>query len=268
MVIIPAIDLLGGSCVRLYQGNYETAVRYPRNPVEQATYFADCGVRRIHIVDLDAARGQGNNRSWIQKIRQAVPCVLEVGGGIRTEADVHELLDLGVQRLVLGTVFIRDPDTVCRWVHQYGNLFLAGIDARGGIVRVSGWQEDSMLSDTEAALLAQKIGMCGIIYTNIERDGTLKGPDAAQALRIAEISHLAVILSGGISSHEDIHRVAQNAKSSVHTKNRYQEHLSSQIHGQPNWGIVGIIIGKAFYEGNINLSEILLRYPQPEQMPW
>ncbi len=264
MVIIPAIDLLGGICVRLHQGNYDTAVRYTRNPVEQAKYFAELGVKRIHIVDLDAAKGQGDNRSWIRKIRKAVPAVLEVGGGIRTEEDVQELLDAGVERLVLGTVFIRDPARVSRWVTQHGKQFLAGIDARNGMVRVSGWQEGSPFTDTEAARLARKVGMLGIIYTNIERDGTMQGPDTAQALRMAEISELPVILSGGVSSKEDIDRVAQRLIDPVLS--------SSEFHGLPqgpqNQGIVGIIIGKAYYEGKIDLQDILSKFPQPDHTPW
>jgi len=236
--------------------------------VEQAKYFADAGVKRIHIVDLDAAKGQGNNRSWIQKIRQAVPCVLEVGGGIRTEADVRELLDLGIQRLVIGTMFIRVPDTVSRWVDQYGRLFLAGIDARGGIVRVSGWQEGTEIADSEAALLASKMGMLGIIYTNIDRDGTLKGPDAARALQLAELSSLPVILSGGVSSQEDIHQVTLTSANAHSNRFGSKDEYSGKPHRQPNHGIVGIIIGKAYYEGKINLEEILSKYPQPVQMPW
>lgn len=264
MVIIPAIDLLGGACVRLHQGNYGTAIRYSRNPVEQAQFFADLGVKRIHIVDLDAAKGQGNNRSWIRKIRQAVPSLLEVGGGIRTEADVEELLDAGVERLVLGTVFIREPDTVRRWVSRFGKQFLAGIDAREGIVRVSGWQEGSSFTDAEAARLAQETGMTGIIYTNIERDGTLQGPDAEQALRMAEVSRLPVIVSGGVSSEEDVHRVAQ--KSSALTSN--QDRDDALFLAPQNPGIVGIIIGKAYYEGKVDLKSLLSLYPQPDSMPW
>lgn len=264
MVIIPAIDLLSGACVRLHQGNYETAVRYSRNPVEQAKHFADLGVKRIHIVDLDAAKGQGNNRFWIKKIRQAVPCVLEVGGGIRTEADVRELLEIGVQRLVLGTVFIRDPDTVGCWVSQFGKLFLAGIDARNSNVRVSGWLEDSQCTDIQAALLAQRVGMLGIIYTNIERDGTMKGVDAGQSLRITEASRLPVIVSGGVCSEEDIHRVARIAADPDSSLGA----LHGQSQSQQDRGIVGLIIGKAYYEGKIDLGEIISQYPQPEHMPW
>lgn len=263
--------------MRLHQGNYETAVQYPRNPVEQAEYFAQLGVKRIHIVDLDAAKGQGNNRSWIRRIRLAVPCMLEVGGGIRSQADVEELLSVGVQRLVLGTVLIRNPETVEGWVGQYGKLFLAGIDARKGIVRVSGWQEGSGLSDIDASLLAQKVGMIGIIYTNIERDGTLQGPDRERALRIAATSHLPVILSGGVSSIEDIHRAAQDSIDMPLKTTELDLSFSSERSGsyerrtpyeRQKTGIVGIIVGKAYYEGKIDLKALLTEYPQPEDMPW
>ncbi|GAB4371308.1 MAG: 1-(5-phosphoribosyl)-5-[(5-phosphoribosylamino) methylideneamino]imidazole-4-carboxamide isomerase [Spirochaetales bacterium] len=273
MVIIPAIDLLDGSCVRLHQGDYGTAVRYSRNPVEQAKYFADLGVRRIHIVDLNAAKGQGNNRDWIRKIRQAVPCLLEVGGGIREAADVEELLEAGVQRLVLGTVFVRNPDIVAQWVSRYGGRFLAGIDARGGIVRVSGWQEGSSFTDTEAAILAREMGMLGIIYTNIDRDGTLQGPDAEQALRMAEVSRLPVILSGGVSSAADIHDAARRSTATRRKELDPESELpTSQVHkqaqGNENWGIVGVIVGKAYYEGKIDLKTLVEAYPQPDTTPW
>jgi phosphoribosylformimino-5-aminoimidazole carboxamide ribotide isomerase len=247
MVIIPAIDILNGQCVRLTQGNYENAVYYDADPVERARSFEALGIKRIHIVDLDAARGEGKtNREVIRHIRETVPCTLEVGGGIRSEEDVKELIDRGVDRMIVGTILVRDPDLVARWVSQYGNRFLAGIDARDGEVRISGWLERTGISDREVARLAKNSGVCGIIYTNISRDGTLRGPDFQRTVPIAEISGLPVVLSGGVSSEQDIRKAAE----------------------LQNRGIAGVIVGKALYERKINLESLIRIYPQPSQIEW
>ncbi len=247
MVIIPAIDILNGQCVRLTEGNYGNAVYHHSDPVEQARSFKALGIQRIHIVDLDAARGEGKtNREVIRRIRETVPCTLEVGGGIRSEEDVKELIDRGVDRLILGTILVKDPDSVARWVSRFGKRFLAGIDARDGEVRISGWQEGTGIPDTEVARRAKNMGVCGIIYTNISRDGTLTGPDFERTVHIAEISGLPVVLSGGVSSEQDIRKAAE----------------------LENQGIVGAIVGKALYERKINLASLLRIYPQPSQIEW
>jgi phosphoribosylformimino-5-aminoimidazole carboxamide ribotide isomerase len=242
MIIIPAIDLLNGGCVRLRQGDYKQAVRYnDAGPVARARRFEAAGIRRIHIVDLDAAKGEGrHNRDVIRRIRRAVSCVLETGGGIRREADVEELLDAGVDRLILGTLLARDPGTVRKWISRYGRKFIAGIDARDGLVQISGWTEGSALSDIALAKMAADMGALSAVYTNIARDGMLGGPDIKRTLAVARAAGIPVILSGGISSADDIREAA----------------------AQPAELIPAIITGKAVYEGKIDLAGLAREYPQ------
>ena len=235
MTIIPSIDILGGECVRLTRGDYDAATVYERDPVVMARRFAEAGSRRVHLVDLDAARGDGRtNRKVIRKIRRAVNATLQLGGGIRRDEDIEELLDLGIDRLVVGTVLARHPDRVAGWVAHYGPIFLAGIDAMDGSVRVSGWEEETRLTDTELAVRCREIGTAGIIYTSIGRDGTLSGPDIERTNAVATASRLPVILSGGIGSREDIEQVRQQACA----------------------GLVGVIVGKAIYENRVSIDDL------------
>ncbi len=240
MKIIPAIDLLNASCVRLYKGNYSTSTIYSTDPVQSALTICASGCTRLHVVDLDAARNKGKtNRETIQNIRNAVPrAIIEVGGGIRTEKDVEELLAIGVDKLILGTVFARNPLIAKDWTKKYGNVFIAGIDALDGEVKVSGWEENTRLNDSDLARSAADNGIISIIYTNINRDGTLSGPDIENTLRIAETSGLPVIISGGISSNNDFERI-----------NKYK---TTQI--------AGVITGKALYEEKIDLAKAVQLY--------
>ncbi len=248
MIIIPAIDLIDGKCVRLTKGDYNTSTVYNEDPVETAKAFEKAGAKRIHIVDLDAARGDGNNRKVIKKICSQVSCIIETGGGIRTEDDVKELIDCGITRMIAGTVLAKDPEKVAGWIAKFGSLFIAGIDAFNGEVKVSGWEKSSGLSDTDLAKASAEMGIISIIYTNIAKDGTLGGPDLGNTIRIAEDSKLPVILSGGISSEDDIKTVIKKGINS---------------------GITGIITGKAVYEGRINLDSVIAGYCSGEmEMEW
>jgi len=252
MTILPAIDLLEGACVRLQQGEYGTARRYDEDPVRSAVAFAAAGARWLHLVDLDAARGRGaHNRAVIRRIRAAVDWGLEVGGGIRSEQDLAELSETGADRLILGTVLARDPGRVAGWVRQAagrgaagaaggrrGPELWAGIDAREGRVRVAGWAEEAALEDVELARRARELGLEGSVYTSIARDGPLAGPDLERTNRVAEAAGLPVILSGGIGCAEDVERV-QRGKTA---------------------GVGGVIVGKALYEGRVDLADLCRRY--------
>jgi phosphoribosylformimino-5-aminoimidazole carboxamide ribotide isomerase len=239
MEIIPAIDLLGGFCVRLRQGRYDSARRYSENPVEVARSFERDGARWIHLVDLDAARGQGaDNREAIRRVRKAVACRLEVGGGIRSERDLQELVQAGADRLVLGTVLAAHPERVAAWRARFSGELWAGIDALNGRVRVAGWGEEAGLEERELALRAAELGLAGIVHTSIGRDGTLEGPDLEASNRLAEACSLPVILSGGIGGAEDVESVYRRRRPSV----------------------IGVIVGKALYEGRVELAELLRRY--------
>jgi phosphoribosylformimino-5-aminoimidazole carboxamide ribotide isomerase len=250
MIIIPAIDLLNGSVVRLRQGDYGKAKHYAgESPAETARRFASYGVKRIHLVDLDAAKGESkNNRAGIRSIRKAVSCVLEAGGGIRGEDDVRELLDIGIDRLILGTILVKDPEKVRNWTDRYGKKFIAGIDARDGTVHIAGWREAGPLTDMDLARRTASLGVCSIIYTNIARDGMLQGPDIERTALVARESGIPVIISGGVSGEKDVLAAA----------------------GLGNAGIPGVIIGKAVYEGKVDLETLVRTFPQDEALsaPW
>jgi len=238
MIIIPAIDILDGSCVRLLKGNYNESTIYTSDPLKMAAKLVSSGCERLHIVDLDAARGKGkNNRDIIRKIRNSIDVIIETGGGIRTGKDVKELLDIGIDRLILGTVFANNPEIAGRWTAEYGNHFIAGIDALNGEVKISGWEEGSSLTDTDLAKQAVKNGIISIIYTNIDKDGTLEGPDIENSIRIAEVSQLPVIVSGGISRENDFKVISEL--------------------NHP--GIAGVITGKAIYENRIDLKSAIVK---------
>jgi len=240
VTIIPAIDILEGRCVRLTRGSYAEVSVYNDDPADVAATFERAGAARIHLVDLDAARGSGNNRQVIRRIRERVGALLEVGGGVRDDADVAELLDAGVNRVVVGTVLALYPDRVQEWCRRYGSVVIAGIDALDGRVRVSGWQEDAPLIDTDLAARARDIGCVSIIYTSIAQDGMLAGPDIARTSAVADAAGVPVILSGGISSAADIEQVASG--------------------NHPN--LFGIIVGKALYAGRIDLPAVMRHYAE------
>lgn len=236
MTVIPAIDVMSGRCVRLRQGVYDDATVYGVDPVEIALRFVDTGANRIHLVDLDAARGDGDNRDTIARIRHAVSCTLEVGGGIRGEDRLQEMLDLGMDYVVVGTVLARDPDQVARWAaaEERGAHMLASIDARDGEVLVQGWQEGSSLPAATVAGWASSMGFAAIQYTNIARDGMLSGPDTEGTVALAQEAEIPVILSGGIASTEDTSRILKEAPQ-----------------------LAGFIVGRALYEGTFDLAHAL-----------
>lgn len=240
MHIIPAIDIYRGECVRLYQGNYDAVERYPRDPVMVARQFEAAGAERIHIVDLDAARGHRlGNRKIIRKIRHAVPATqLQVGGGVRNDYVVEELIDLGIDRLVVGTMFARSPHILEGWIAHYGQMFIVGIDARNGRVCVEGWERETKVKAVDLALKADQLGAESIIYTNIAHDGTLRGPDISGTLEIARAVATPVILSGGMSQSDDIAAIIEQSKGKI----------------------AGVILGKSLYENTINLSETIAQY--------
>lgn len=231
MIIIPAIDLIGGRCVRLRQGVYSDTTVYDEDPVAVAARFVEEGAERIHLVDLDAARGSGDNRETIRRIRRTVSCVLEVGGGIRDRRSLDAVLDLDIDYGVVGTILARDPDTVASWAAEVGSRMIASVDAKDGMVLVAGWREGTSIAAVELARRAGEMGLAEVEYTNIARDGMLTGPDIDGTLAIAEGTTIPVILSGGISRTEDAKTV--------------------RLRGGEK--IAGIIVGRSIYEGYFDL---------------
>jgi len=236
MEVIPAIDLLEGRCVRLYQGNYDQSEVFNENPVEVARRWADEGATRLHLVDLDGAKaGKPENSQAIEAIAAAVDVPIEVGGGLRDRDRVAALFDLGVQYAILGTAAVENPDLVNALSTEFPGQIIVGIDARNGKVATRGWLETS---EVEAIALAQQMqgfGAAAIIYTDIHRDGTLQGPNQEALRELANALTIPVIASGGVSSTRDLLKLLV---------------LEPQ-------GVTGVIIGKALYTGDVTIKDAL-----------
>ena len=234
MEVIPAIDLLDGKCVRLYQGDYERSQVFNENPVEVARDFVAQGATRLHVVDLDGAKkGTSVNLASIEKIVKAISIPVQVGGGLRDRDAVSRLLGLGVQRAILGTVAVEKPELVAELCAEFPQQIVVGIDARNGMVATRGWLETSEVEATELAGRMAKAGAAAIIYTDIHRDGTMSGPNLEALRKLANAIAIPVIASGGVSSLTD---------------------LLSVLSLEP-LGVSGAIVGKAIYTGDVNLKE-------------
>ena len=231
MEIFPAIDLKDGKAVRLTKGLMQSAKVYSDEPWELAKRFEEMGARWLHIVDLNGAfAGEPKNIEQIEKIRKNTSLKIQLGGGIRDENIIKKYLDLGINRLILGSIAARDPQKVIDLADKYP--IAVGIDAKDGYVAVDGWGKSESIRAVELAKVYEKSKIECIIATDISRDGTLSGLNVDFILQIQEASKKPVIASGGVASEEDIRKVKEN-------------------------GIYGVIIGKAFYEGKIDLEKIL-----------
>jgi len=236
MKIYPAIDILGGKAVRLRQGRAADATVYGK-PLDMARRWVEKGAEWLHVVDLDGAfEGKPRNIDLLREMAAAVPMAkIHVGGGVRSMSVVESLLDAGIQRVVLGTAAVQDPDFVKHALEERTDNIAIGIDARDGNVQVSGWTEDSNIGAIDLAKRLQDVGAHLVIYTDIARDGVLTGPNVVATKQMLDKTELSVIASGGVSSLADV------------------QHLSELDH----WRFDGVIIGKALYEGLIQLEEAL-----------
>jgi len=236
MDVIPAIDLLNGACVRLYQGDYARSQVFNNNPVEVALQWVKQGATMLHLVDLDGAKtGQVVNHQAIAQIVQAVPIQVQVGGGLRDFTSVEQLLSLGVHRVILGTVAVEQPTLVANLCQAFPQKIAIGIDARNGKVATRGWLETSEVLATDLAQQMQQLGAATIIYTDIHRDGTLQGPNLEALRELAAAISIPIIASGGVSSVTD---------------------LLSLLALEPS-GVNGVIVGRALYTGDIELPEAI-----------
>lgn len=234
MQIIPAIDLKDGKCVRLRQGNFSEVTVYYDKPEEAAQRWQAEGADVLHVVDLDGAKLQRiQNLQSIKKIREVFHGEIEVGGGIRKEEDIKILFEYGIDRVILGTVAVENPDFIKDICKKFPNKIIVGIDALEGYVAVKGWVELTKIKATELALRMQDYGVWGIIYTDISRDGMLTGPNIESTRSLVEALTIPVIASGGVSSIDDIKRLLE-------IKNLW-----------------GVIVGKALYTGAIKLKEAI-----------
>ena len=234
MEIIPAIDLLNGKCVRLNQGNYNEVTKFNSDPIKQAQIWEQQGAKQLHLVDLDGAKtGEPINDLTIKEIRKSISIPIQLGGGIRNIDRAKELFDNGIDRIILGTIAIENPELVRVLSKEYPKKVAVGIDAKEGMVATRGWIKQSEISSQELTKQLNDLELAAIISTDISTDGTLKGPNIKALREIAEISINPVIASGGIGSIADLISLAN---------------LESL-------GIQAIIVGRALYDGSIDLKE-------------
>ncbi len=236
MLLLPAIDLKNGCCVRLLQGKAEDETIYSENPAEMALSFQEAGAKRLHLVDLDGAfKGLGANISSIKSIIAAISIPVQVGGGMRTAEDVARMLDLGVTSIIVGTMAVKKAEILQDLLKQFsGDQILLGIDARNRKVAVEGWQEGTEIDDVEFALKWKKDGIQRVIFTDIARDGMLTGPNMEALKDFAIRSGLKIVASGGVASMDDL----------------------EQLKTLEAYGVDQVISGKAIYEGKLDLKEI------------
>lgn len=230
MIILPAIDMKDGTCVRLKKGEFSTAHKVANNALETAKAFADSGAKWIHMVDLDGARdGVRTNFPYIYDVIQNSGLSVELGGGIKTELDVITVAEAGVKRFVIGSAAVTNPEVVEYAVSHYGDKVAVGIDCMNGKVRTAGWEEDSGLDYLDFAREIEEKGVKTIIFTDIAADGMLSGPNFEQLAALQSAVSCNIVASGGVTTLDDVKRLR-------------------------DMGLYGAIIGKAYYAGTIDLA--------------
>ncbi len=233
MIIYPAIDIKDGKCVRLVQGKFDSVTTYSDEPFTMALKWASCGAEYLHVVDLDGARtGRPINHELIGKISSSIDIPVQIGGGIRSFETIEDLFNRGVSRVILGTSVVKNPELVEKALRKFKNKIAIGIDAKGGKVSVDGWEKNSDVDALELAKKVESIGAVTIIYTDISRDGMLKGPNLFAMERMATSVGIDVIASGGVGCLEDVKNLKET-------------------------GVFGVIIGKALYTGNVDLTQAI-----------
>ena len=233
MLIFPAIDIINGQVVRLSEGNYEKIKQYSITPLQAAREFYESGARYIHVVDLDGAKsGNADNAKTIESIVKKSEMFVEIGGGIRTFGQIQKYLDCGAKRVILGTAAVKNMDFVVEAVAKFGNAISVGVDAKNGKVAVNGWKEVTEIDSLQFCKDLQSIGVEHVIYTDISKDGMLKGANLDIYKVLCQTKQLKITASGGISDFKDILELK-------------------------NMGAYSAIIGKALYEKKLNLDEVI-----------
>jgi len=234
MKIFPAIDIKNKKCVRLVRGDFENKTEYEMSPVEQAGRYKDYGFKNLHIVDLDGAlTGETVNLNIIRDIVSKFDFKIEIGGGIRNFESIKKYFDAGVEKVILGSAAIKDKNFLKEACHKFPNKIALGLDAKEGYLSISGWKENSNQLTIDYLKEVNNYGVSRLIFTDINRDGMKQSPNFEETLKVADISNCPVIISGGVSSLEDI-RKAKSLKN-----------------------IEGIIVGKALYDGDIKLEDLV-----------
>ena len=235
MKIFPAIDIKDKKCVRLLRGNFNNQTTYEQSPFDQASKYKDAGFLNLHMVDLDGAlTGELINLEIIENIIKKLNISIEVGGGIRSMDKVQAYIDIGADKVILGSAAIKDPDFLRQACDRFKNKIALGLDAKKGKLSVSGWKKTINQTAEDYLKNVNSYGFSRVIYTDIDRDGTKTEPNIEETISIAKISSAPVLVSGGISSIEDIKKIK--------TLNKFN--------------IEGVIVGKAIYDGDIGLNEL------------
>ena len=234
MKIFPAIDIKGGKCVRLLKGDFDKSTEYKKSPVDQAKEFSDSGFKDLHIVDLDGAlKGEPVNGELIDEICKLAKIRVQIGGGIRSIDHIKKLIDIGVDRVVLGTIAVEDTKFLENICSKFKNKIAVALDVRNGFIALRGWKKQTKILASDFLMKIKNIGVSRIIYTDIERDGTLTRPNFEETIKIVKLleNKIPVVVSGGVGSINDIVAVKQHPE--------YFE---------------GVIVGKAIYDGRFSVS--------------
>ena len=236
MKIFPAIDIKDKKCVRLIKGDFDNKTEYEVSPIDQAGKYKDHGFKNLHIVDLDGAlAGKTINLDIIKKIVNKHDLKIEIGGGVRTFDSIEKYIDVGVEKVILGSAVIKNKEFLKEACNKFSNKIALGLDAKKGNLSISGWKENLNIKTIDFLKDVKDHGASRLIYTDIDRDGTKESPNFEETLRVAEVSSCPVIISGGVSSINDIKKAKE-----LRNKN-----------------IEGIIVGKAIYDGDIKLEELV-----------
>jgi len=235
MIIFPAIDIKDGVCVRLIKGDYRQITSYENTPIDQATKYFQNGFNNIHIVDIDGAlHGRPVNTILIKEIITKVKSKIQIGGGIRTMEDISRWIDIGIDKVVMGTAAVENIELLETACNKFKNKIAVSLDTKDGLIALSGWKKQTNISAIDFIKKIQNFGVSRIIYTEINRDGTKQGPNIKDAVELSSKAKIPLVISGGVSSIEDIERIKSL--------------------NNPN--IEGVIIGKAIYDGDIQINDL------------
>jgi len=235
MIIFPAIDIKDGVCVRLVKGDFRQITSYENTPIDQATKYFQNGFNNIHIVDLDGAlHGRPVNSILIKEIIKKVKSKIQIGGGIRTIDDISRWIEIGIDRVVMGTAAVENIELLETACNKFKNKIAVSLDAKDGLIAVSGWKKQTNISAIDFIKKIQNFGVSRIIYTDINRDGTKQGPNIKDTVELSGKAKIPLVISGGVSSLEDIKKIKSLSNSNIE----------------------GVIVGKSIYDGDIKISDL------------
>ena len=235
MIIFPAIDIKGGKCVRLLKGDFNKITQYKKSPIDQANEFSNSGFNNIHLIDLDGAlAAKPVNENIIKEISKISEIKIQIGGGIRSIEHIKKLLDFGVDKVILGTAAVGNIEFLKKACDKFDNKIALSLDARKGYIALSGWKKQTNILVSDFIKKIENMNVSRIIYTDIDKDGTKSGPNLQETVGLSNLTKIPFVISGGVSSINDVINIK---------KNKYQN-------------IEGIVIGKAIYDGNIDIKKL------------